>query len=154
MSNLINFVLFHCILQLIYHIMSFQAESPSSGKFTALSFYLVTSLLFLVGVFIESIFMLHLQQTNEERALIQNYLSKWKSLIGKRSNKNLSNDKSARKYSNNSLNGDISVHRYVAHYRDVNIKKVDFYAFCISGSFFFVFNIIYWTFYLEKYYFD
>ena len=90
---MINFVLFHCILQLIYHIMSFQAESPSSGKFTALSFYLVTSLLFLVGVFIESIFMLHLQQTNEERALIQNYLSKWKSLIGKRSNKNLSNDK-------------------------------------------------------------
>ena len=134
--------------------MSFQAESPSSGKFTALSFYLVTSLLFLVSVFIESIFMLHLQQTNEERALIQNCLSKWKSTINKRSDNNLSSDKSARKYSINSSNGDVSVERHVAHYRDVNIKKIDFYAFCISGSFFFVFNIAYWTFYLEKYYSD
>ena len=134
--------------------MPFQAESPSSGKFTALSFYLVTSLLFLVSVFIESIFMLHLQQTNEERELIQKYRLKRKSLIRKRPNNNLSSDKSSRKYSNNSLNGDKSVDRYVAYYRDVNIKKVDFYAFCISGSFFFVFNIIYWTFYLEKYYFD
>ena len=130
--------------------MSFQAESPSSGKFTALSFYLVTSLLFLVGVFIESIFMLHLQQTNEERTMIQFYLLKWKSTIRKRSNNNLSNDNSSRKYSNNSFNGDISDVRY----RNVDIKRVDFYAFCISGSFFFVFNIIYWTFYLEKYYFD
>ena len=126
--------------------MSFQAESPSSGKFTALSFYLVTSLLFLVGVFIESIFMLHLQQTNEERTMIQFYLLKWKSTIRKRSNNNLSSNNSSRKYSNNSFNGDISDVRY----RNVDIKKVDFYAFCISGSFFSVFNIIYWIFYLEE----
>ena len=64
----------------------FQAESPSSGKFTAIAFYLLASLLFLVCAFIESIFVLHLHQSNETQLMLQNSVAKWKITARKQEN--------------------------------------------------------------------
>merc|ERR1712088_1027336 len=55
-----------------------QAESPSSGKFTALGIYLLTSLIFIVAAFIEFAFILLLQQRNDKQLQNQHQLWKWK----------------------------------------------------------------------------
>ena len=116
----------------------FQAESPSSGKFTALALYLVTCLLFLVGVFIESIFILHEQQGNEEKMEMEIAIARWKL--------------AARKGSNNVLKDDKAVEASTKKTKSMktDIKKIDIYAFIISAAMFFVFNIIYWIYYLAK----
>ena len=44
----------------------FQAESPSSGKFTAIGIYLLTCLFFVVAGFIEFAIVLQLQRYNDE----------------------------------------------------------------------------------------
>ena len=116
----------------------FQAESPSSGKFTALALYLVTCLLFLVGVFIESIFILHEQQGNEEKMEMELIIAKWKLAAGKVSNNVLKADKAVQTNATKTKN------------MNTNIKKIDIYAFIISAAMFFVFNIIYWIYYLAK----
>ena len=116
----------------------FQAESPSSGKFTALALYLVTCLLFLVGVFIESIFILHEQQGNEENMERELIIAKWKLAAGKISNNVLKADKS------------VQTNTTKTKKMNTNIKKIDIYAFIISAAMFFVFNIIYWIYYLAK----
>ena len=116
----------------------FQAESPSSGKFTALALYLVTCLLFLVGVFIESIFILHEQQGNEEKMEMEIVIARWKL--------------AARKGSNNVLKDDKAVETSTKKTKSMktDIKKIDIYAFIISAAMFFVFNLIYWIYYLAK----
>ena len=116
----------------------FQAESPSSGKFTALALYLVTCLLFLVGVFIESIFILHEQQGTEEKMEMELTIAKWKLAAGKISNNVLKADKS------------VQTNTTKTKKMNTNIKKIDIYAFIISAAMFFVFNIIYWIYYLAK----
>ena len=119
----------------------FQAESPSSGKFTALALYLVTCLLFLVGVFIESIFILHEQQGNEEKMEMELTIAKWKLAAGKISNNDLKTDKAVQ--TNIQTKPKSKIMR-------TDIKKIDIYAFIISAALFFVFNIIYWIYYLAK----
>merc|ERR1712224_898319 len=46
-----------------------QAESPSSGRFTALGFYLLTSIFFVVIGMIQFAFILHLYHINEKHLL-------------------------------------------------------------------------------------
>ena len=46
--------------------IAFQAESPSSGKFTAIGIYLLTCLFFVVAGFIEFAIVLQLQRFNEK----------------------------------------------------------------------------------------
>ena len=50
-----------------YQIIVFQAESPSAGGFTAIGFYLLTSLFFLTAAFIESIYIISLHHANKSR---------------------------------------------------------------------------------------
>ena len=117
-------------ITIMIYIFIFQAESPSSGKFTAIAFYLLASLLFLVCSFIESIFVLHLHQSNETQLMLQHSIAKWK-LTTRRAVEN-KQENNQREETNNYI------------YQVVNIQKIDIAAFVVSGLLFLIFNVIYW----------
>ena len=119
-------------MQCFYIFLVFKAESPSAGKFTAIALYLVTSLFFLVGAFIESIFILHLQQANEDRLMVEQHLLKWKSLTKKMARDSITKN---------------TVQTIKSNVPKVNIKRIDIIAFFISGALFLAFNITYWIYY-------
>ena len=56
----------------------FQAESPSSGGFTAIGFYLLASLFFLTSAFIESICVIYLLQRGKKYRVMDDSVTKWK----------------------------------------------------------------------------
>ena len=58
----------------------------------------------------------------------------------------------ARKGSNNVLKDDKAVETSTKKTKSMktDIKKIDIYAFIISAAMFFVFNLIYWIYYLAK----
>ena len=65
-------------------------------------------------------------------------IAKWKLAAGKLSNNDLKADKAVQTNATKNKN------------MNTNIKKIDIYAFIISAAMFFVFNIIYWIYYLVK----
>ena len=122
----------------IYHFFIFQKESPSSGKFTALGVYLLTSLFFVVAGFIEFAFVLHLHHINEQQLQKQKATSKCKGC---------SNDKAA---------SDHIVNNFVSNNKPglvtnvmFDIKKIDIIAFVIGLVLYFLFNVVYWTVFLN-----
>ena len=108
-------------------IYSFQVESPSSGEFTALGIYLLTSLFLVVASFIEFIFVLHLHQRNEKHLQKQKELRSWRLSIAKISPKE---------------NETTMFYNYGKPL--FNISKIDRLAFTIGVAFFFLFNVFYW----------
>ena len=103
-----------------------QAASPSSGRFTALGFYLLISIFFVVIGMIQFAFVLHLHQYNQ---------------------KELFEDKGKRR---KSLKKNLLWYDNVGYVsqnenRKFNIRKIDNIAFNVVGTLFIVFNLLYWT---------
>ena len=116
----------------------FQAESPSAGGFTAIGFYLLSSLFFLTAAFIESIYIISLHQSNKSRYQI--------SLNNKRFRKKKEEHNGITKSNNQELSSPPDLNEI---YKDrFDIQKIDYYAFVFSGISFFIFNIVYWVLFL------
>ena len=108
-----------------------QAESPSSGKFTALGVYLLASLFFVVAGFIEFAFVLQLERYNEKsqappmKKIIKN---------GKINSIDLT-------LTDNTENSTMAPHHGKQRF---DLRKIDQYAFLIGGVSFLLFNAVYW----------
>ena len=117
----------------------FQAESPSSGKFTAIGVYLLTCLFFVVAGFIEFAFVLQLQQYNEKHLRRRKSSKKFEGY-------RYGNPRSCCNY--NSGRNEIE-EIYFIKTPVFNVRKIDIIAFCVVGMLFLFFNVIYWGFFLE-----
>ena len=126
---------FHCI-HLAIQCFEFQAESPSSGGFTAIGFYLLTSLFFLTFAFIESICVIYLLQREKKYRVMDDTVTKWKRSI-KTNNARISNTKVS------SSQRPAQKQKCLQHHV-VDIQRIDFYAFIVSALSFLVFNVGYW----------
>ena len=117
-----------------------QAESPSSGRFTALGVYLLTSLIFIVVGFLEFAFMLLLQQQKEKQLQKQrrklSKLMEWKD------------------YWNGAAKsteiGDIGIENDMCSIRRPSaiIRQIDVIGFFVFGALYILFNAIYWAIFL------
>ena len=98
---------------------------------------MLASLFFLVCAFIESIYVLHLQQSNETLLLLQSSVRKWKMAM--------ENGQMVKRKTNNEVDR-LQYQRDHSSFvkQTANIKKIDIGAFIVSGVLFFIFNIIYW----------
>ena len=125
-------------MQTLYYIyfLKLQAESPSSGKFTALGIYLLTNLIFIVGAFIEFAFILLLQQHNEQQVQRQKQLWKWKNYWN---GSTKSNEMQENFMENEIFNNLIPTY---------DIRKIDFTGFYAFGALYLLFNAIYWPIFL------
>ena len=126
---------FHCIHRTV-QCFEFQAESPSSGGFTAIGFYLLTSLFFLTFAFIESICVIYLLQREKKYRVMDDTVTKWKRSI-KTNNARISNTKVS------SSQRPAQKQKCLQHHV-VDIQRIDFYAFIVSALSFLVFNVGYW----------
>lgn len=108
-------------------INCFQAESPSSGQFTALGIYLLASLFFVVLGLVEFACVLYLHQCNEKHLR--------KSLPPSQRKVNVStvcpNENGSIVYKNGKPIFDI--------------LEIDRIAFMVVGALFCIFNIFYWS---------
>ena len=103
-----------------YVFFIFQAESPASGRFTALGFYLLTSMFFVVIGIIQFAYIIHLCHIKKKRRYGVKGSRKEKSLKIRKANE---------------------IHIF-------DIRKVDNIAFKFVVSSFIIFNILYWVIFL------
>ena len=121
------------------HCLYLQAESPSSGGFTAIGFYLLVSLFFLTSAFIESIYAIYLVQRKKKYRLLEKSVTKWKRQIDTNNTGN-SEWNSTMEAPQKSDPKEEHAKSY-----EVDIQRIDFYAFIISSCSFLIFNIGYWV---------
>ena len=112
-----------------------QKESPSSGKFTALGVYLLTSLFFVVTAFVEFAFVLYLNHQNEKQVEIHA-----NAIEANNEKKN-----GVQENVNHLSNG---IPLVFSKKRRFDIKKIDLIAFIIGVMIYITFNIIYWSIFL------
>ena len=111
----------------------FQANSPSSGTFTALGLYMLASLFFVVIGLIQFSCVLHFHQCNSIR------------------------QRKKRKSREEDMNGDTLMPREDGSHpfynatgpSQYNIRKIDRAAFYVTGLLFLIFNTLYWLYFMS-----
>ena len=120
----------------------FQAESPSSGRFTALGVYLLTSLFIVVAGFLEFAFILFLKQHHQKQVKNERELLKWKNYWNGKANGNNANEDKIL------IDPQIIIQSCWANNLEISndtserARKIDI-TFFIFVVFFFLFNVIY-----------
>ena len=121
----------------------FQAESPSSGRFTALGVYLLTSLFIVVAGFLEFAFILFLKKHYQKQVKNERELLKCKNYRNGKANGNNANEDEIL------IDPQIIIQNCWANNIEISndtserIRKIDTIALFIFGVFFFLFNAIY-----------
>ena len=126
-----------------YTLYSFQVESPSSGEFTALGIYLLTSLFLIVASFIEFFFVLHFHQRNEKHLQKQKELRSWKYHVNWSRN---SGENQGNICYIVTISPKANENTMFYNYGEplFNISKIDRLAFTFGVVLFFLFNVLYW----------
>ena len=114
------------ILYLLINSISFQGESPSSGKFTALGFYLLASLFFVVSNFVEFAIVLYLCQCNEKKC-----------------NRKLQSFKKKPNINNGTANEN-EISCIYGSKPTYDVRSIDRVSFAVASLLFLLFNIFYW----------
>ena len=137
--------LFHWILQ---------AASPSAGQFTALGIYLLTCLFVVVVAMIEFAVLLNMRRICEHKVLFQ-IVSSEKDQSHQSNSRKLCNMNNGANISENLLNLDQPIFPIVDEIiqkqrRDfIHIShKIDYIALLMFSLLFFIFNCVYWVYYL------
>jgi len=108
-----------------------QAESPSSGKFTALGMYLLASLFFVVAAFIEFACVLQMERYNGVAQIISGETTR---LL---KNGDITTTTIVQQDYDKRSNSNIDQPRF-------DLRKIDRIAFVVGGLMFLLFNLVYW----------
>ena len=124
----------------------FQANSPSSGTFTALGIYMLASLFFVVIGLIQFSSVLHFHQCNQ---VLQK--KKKKAQDEDMNGVNLKNQTES-VFDNELISkdyGEFQFYNATGPSSEYNIRKIDRAAFYVTGLLFLIFNAIYWLYFMS-----